>query len=43
MQDQLVIRDLTLDDYKALKSLIDELGYPSSEDEVKERLSVVKP
>lgn len=38
MQERLIIRDMVPDDYKALKPLIDELGYPSTEDEIKERL-----
>src|SRR5690554_6977436 len=43
MPVQLVIRDLTLDDYRALKFLLDELGYPSTEAEVKERLNNIIP
>lgn len=43
MPDQVIIRDLTLEDYKALKPLLDELGYLSTEDEVKERLSKIVP
>ncbi|MGE5604331.1 MAG: GNAT family N-acetyltransferase [Bacteroidota bacterium] len=41
MEKRLVIRDYIPSDYKTIKLLIDELGYPSSEEEVKERLEKI--
>ncbi len=38
MTEPLVVRDLILRDYKTIRFLLDELGYPTPEEEVKERL-----
>lgn len=39
--DKLIIRDSEAGDYKSIASLIMELGYPATEVEVKERLTLI--
>ncbi len=41
MDEKLIIRDLIINDYKALTPLIEALGYPATHEEVKQRIEKI--